>query len=162
MCVTQLFWALIISENTINFIININFKLILKLSFVNFQLSIGGKMGTNLILDKSTQFAIKIVKTYQYLKNDRKEYVMSKQLLKSGTSIGANMKEAIQAQSKKDFLSKTNIALKEASETEYWIDILMKTNYFNEKQNSLMDDCIEINKILQAIVKTTKNNLNMG
>ncbi|MCK4531142.1 MAG: four helix bundle protein [Candidatus Marinimicrobia bacterium] len=118
-------------------------------------------MERNLILDKSIQFAIKIIKAYQYLKNDRKEYVMSKQLLKSGTSIGANMKEAIQAQSKRDFLSKTNIALKEASETEYWIDILMKTGYFNERQNSLMADCIEINKILQSIVKTTKNNLNM-
>ena len=118
-------------------------------------------MGRNLILDKSIQFAINIIKAYQYLKDDRKEYVMSKQLLKAGTSIGANMKEAIQAQSKRDFLSKTNIALKEASETEYWIDILMKTGYFNEKQNSLMADCIEINKILQSIVKTTKNNFNM-
>jgi four helix bundle protein len=118
-------------------------------------------MGTNIILDKSIQFAIKIIKVYQYLRFDKKEYVMSKQLLKAGTSIGANMKEAIQAQSKKDFLSKMNIALKEASETKYWIDILMKTNYFNEKQNSLMVDCIEINKILQTIVKTTKKNLNI-
>ncbi|MEA2077699.1 MAG: four helix bundle protein [Candidatus Marinimicrobia bacterium] len=113
------------------------------------------------MLDKSIQFAIRIVKAYQFLQKEKKEYVMSKQLLKSGTSIGANMKEAIQAQSKKDFLSKTNIALKEASETEFWIDILIKTNYFNEKQSSLMTDCVEINKILQTIVKTTKKNLNM-
>ena len=87
---------------------------------------------------------------------------MSKQLLKSGTSIGANMKEAIQAQSKKDFLSKTNIALKEASESEFWIDLLMRTNYFDKNDNGLLNDCIELNKILQAIVKTTKNNLNMA
>ncbi len=86
---------------------------------------------------------------------------MSKQLLKSGTSIGANMREAIQAQSKKDFLSKTNIALKEASETEFWIELLIRTNYFNKNNQSLMDDCIEINKILQTIVKTTKKNLNI-
>jgi four helix bundle protein len=118
-------------------------------------------MGTNIILDKSIQFAIKIIKVYQSLRFDKKEYVMSKQLLKAGTSIGANMKEAIQAQSKRDFLSKTNIALKEASETEYWIDILIKTNYLDEKDNSLLNDCIEINKILQTIVKTTKKNLNM-
>ncbi|MEA2077884.1 MAG: four helix bundle protein [Candidatus Marinimicrobia bacterium] len=118
-------------------------------------------MGTNIILDKSIQFAIKIVKTYQYLCFDKKEYVMSKQLLKAGTSIGANMKEAIQAQSKKDFLSKTNIALKEASETEFWIELLTKTKYFNKADKSLMNDCVEINKILQTIVKTTKKNLNM-
>ncbi|MCK4812893.1 MAG: four helix bundle protein [Candidatus Marinimicrobia bacterium] len=119
-------------------------------------------MGTNPILNKSISFAIRIVKAYQYLQNDRKEYVMSKQLLKAGTSIGANMKEAIQAQSKRDFLSKTNIALKEASETEYWIEILMRTNYFGKETQSLMDDCIEINKILQTIVKTTKKNLNIN
>ncbi|MEA2077025.1 MAG: four helix bundle protein [Candidatus Marinimicrobia bacterium] len=118
-------------------------------------------MGTNLILDKSIEFAIRIVKTYQYLRFDKKEYVMSKQLLKAGTSIGANMKEAIQAQSKKNFLSKTNIALKEASETEYWIDILIRTDYLNQNANSLMNDCIEVNKILQSIVKTTKKNLNI-
>ena len=118
-------------------------------------------MGTNIILDKSIQFEIKIVKTYQYLCFDKKEYVMSKQLLKAGTSIGANMKEAIQAQSKKDFLSKTNIALKEASETEFWIELLTKTEYFNKEDKSLMNDCVEINKILQTIVKTTKKNLNM-
>lgn len=71
------------------------------------------------------------------------------------------MREAIQAQSKKDFLSKTNIALKEASETEFWIELLIRTNYFNKNNQSLMDDCIEINKILQTIVKTTKKNLNI-
>lgn len=71
------------------------------------------------------------------------------------------MREAIQAQSKKNFLSKTNIALKEASETEFWIELLIRTNYFNKNNQSLMDDCIEINKILQTIVKTTKKNLNI-
>ncbi|MBW6458380.1 MAG: four helix bundle protein [FCB group bacterium] len=116
-------------------------------------------MGTNIILEKSIRFSIDIINTYQYLQKVKKEYVISKQLLKAGTSIGANIKEAIQAQSKKDFLSKTNIALKEASETEYWIDILIKTNYLEKTNNNLLNDCTEILKILHNIVKTTKQNL---
>lgn len=84
---------------------------------------------------------------------------MSKQLLRLGTSIGANIREAIQGQSKRDFLSKMNIALKEASETEYWIELLIATNYINGRNgNSILEDCVEIKKILHAIVKTSKNN----
>ncbi|MCK4812694.1 MAG: four helix bundle protein [Candidatus Marinimicrobia bacterium] len=116
-------------------------------------------MGTNIILEKSFQFAIRIIKAYQYLCKTKKEFVLSRQLVKSGTSIGANIKEAMQAQSKRDFLSKMNIALKEASETEYWILLLMKTNYFDQNAQIFLDDCIEINKILQTIVKTTKSNI---
>ena len=82
----------------------------------------------NLIVLKSRDFAIRIIKLYQYLQQDKKEYVIAKQLLKSGTSIGANVKEAVRGQSKADFSAKMNIALKEASETEYWLDILHATD----------------------------------
>ena len=116
-------------------------------------------MSGNIIVEKSIQFAVKVVNACKTLQKDQKEYVMSKQLLKSGTSIGANIKEAIQAQSKKDFLSKINIALKEASEAEFWIDLLMRTKYFDKNDNGLLNDCIELNKILHTIVKTTKSNL---
>ena len=84
---------------------------------------------------------------------------MSKQLLRSGTSIGANIKEALQAQSKKDYLSKMNIALKEASETEYWLNLLIETKYIEKHLMSILEDCIELNKMLISIVKTTKNSL---
>lgn len=116
-------------------------------------------MAENLIVDKSFKFAIRIINLYKYLCEEKKEFVLSKQLLRSGTSIGANIKEAIQGQSKKDFLSKMNISLKEASETEYWIELLIATNYLNERDgNSILEDCVEIKKILHSIVKTSKNN----
>lgn len=116
-------------------------------------------MAENLIVDKSFKFAIRIINLYKYLCEEKKEFVLSKQLLRSGTSIGANVKEAIQGQSKKDFLSKMNISLKEASETEYWIELLIATNYLNERDgNSILEDCVEIKKILHSIVKTSKNN----
>ena len=85
----------------------------------------------NIIVVKSKDFAIRIVKLYKYLNKNKKEYVLSKQLLKSGTSIGANVKEAIRGQSKPDFYAKMNIALKEASETEYWLEILKETEYID-------------------------------
>jgi len=113
----------------------------------------------NIIVEKSIEFAVSIVYICRHLQKDHKEYVISKQLLKSGTSIGANVKEAIQAQSKKDFLNKTNIALKEASETEFWIDLLIRTHYLDKNAANLINECIEINKIIQTIVKTTKQNL---
>jgi len=109
----------------------------------------------NVILEKSKAFAIRIVRLYQYLCNEKKEFVLSKQVLRSGTSIGANVREAIRGQSKPDFLSKMNIALKEASETEYWLELLYETDYIDKKQyESIGNDCSEINKILIAIVKT--------
>lgn len=118
-------------------------------------------MGDRVVYDKSTAFAIRIIKLYKYLNEEKREFVLSKQLLRSGTSIGANVREANFAQSKKDFLSKMNIALKEVAESEYWIELLFKTEYINEKENeSINNDCIEIKKLLHAIVKTTKSNLN--
>ncbi len=111
----------------------------------------------NIIVEKSKSFAIRIVNAYKFLTNDRNEYVLSKQLLRSGTSIGANVKEAIRGQSKSDFYAKLNIALKEASETEYWLELLYKTDYINKQlYDSINSDCQEIIKILVSITKTQK------
>ena len=113
-------------------------------------------MESNIIVDKSKKFAIRIVNLYKFLVDNKKEYVLSKQLLRSGTSIGANVCEAIRGQSKADFGTKMNIALKEASETEYWLELLFQTDYLTETQyESIMADCKELNKILTTIVKTT-------
>lgn len=91
---------------------------------------------------------------------NQKEYILSAQLVRSGTSIGANVREAVQAQSRKDFLSKMNIALKEASETEYWLELLFESDYLTIQQyDSIQSDCSELNKILIKIVKSTKNSI---
>ena len=112
----------------------------------------------NVIITKSMDFAIRVVKLYQYLRRDKKEYVMSDQILRSGTRIGANLREGIYAQSKDDFISKMSIALKEASETEYWLELLFKTEYLNQEQyTSMMCDCGELAKILIATLKSTKS-----
>ena len=113
----------------------------------------------NTIVVKSKVFALRIIKAYQYLVKEKKEYVLSRQMLRSGTSIGANVKEAIRAQSKPDFIAKMSIALKEASETEYWIELLQDSGYLSPKSaSSLHTDCVELLKILTAIIKTTKEN----
>lgn len=112
----------------------------------------------NVIENKSLQFAIRIVRLYKFLCEEKKEYILSKQLLRAGTSIGANVTESQQAQSKPDFVSKISIALKEASETKYWIKLLGATEYLSENQtNSILDDCVEIEKILVTILKSAKN-----
>lgn len=112
----------------------------------------------NVIVEKSKLFAVRIVNLYKYLCSDKKEYVLSKQLVRSGTSIGANIHEAINAQSKADFTSKMNIALKEANETEYWLELLYKTEYLSLSQyENINADCSEICKILVSIVKTSKS-----
>ncbi|WP_440450399.1 four helix bundle protein [Ruminococcus bromii] len=112
----------------------------------------------NVIENKSFQFAIRIVRLYKFLCEEKKEYILSKQLLRAGTSIGANVTESQQAQSKPDFVSKVSIALKEASETKYWIKLLGATEYLSENQTkSILDDCVEIEKILVTILKSAKN-----
>ncbi len=112
----------------------------------------------NIIVTKSENFAVRIVNAYKYLTSEKNEYVMSKQLLRSGTSIGANVKEGIRGQSKPDFYAKFNIALKEASETEYWLEILYETNYMDEKlYESINSDCEEIIRLLVSITKTQNN-----
>jgi len=111
----------------------------------------------NIIEIKSFNFAVRIVNLYKYLTDKKKEYVLSKQLIRSGTSIGANVSEAEQAQSKPDFVSKMNIALKETSETKYWIKLLNATEFLSEKEsNSLLADCVELEKLLVSIIKSSK------
>lgn len=113
----------------------------------------------NPLLEKTISFAIRIVKCYQYLQNEKKEFVMSKQLLRCGTSIGANVHEAIYGQSRADFASKLNISLKEASETSYWIVILSRTGFLDEiLYKSIKYDLDEIIRILIASLKTTRKN----
>ena len=111
-------------------------------------------MKENIIKDKSFKFAVRIVNLCKFLRDEKKEYDISKQLCHSGTSIGANVREALRAVSKKDFANKMGIALKEASESEYWLELLYATKYLDKKQfESIIADCSEINKVLTAIVK---------
>ena len=109
----------------------------------------------NTILDKSFEFAVRIVKLYKYLTQEHKEYTMSKQLLKCGTSIGANVSEAQRGQSTADFAAKMNIALKEANETDYWLRLLFRSEYLTKQQfESLYKDNDELISILTAICRT--------
>ena len=137
-------------------------------------------MGKSLTAEKSFGFAIRIVRLYKILYERKefvlskqmlrsgtaigvvlKEFVLSKQMLRSGTAIGALLKEAEHAQSKADFISKVNIALKEANETEYWIMLLKETDYLSEKEyESIIEDCRELIKLTVSIVKTSKQNMN--
>ncbi len=111
----------------------------------------------SIVANKSYLFALEVIKTYKTLIQDKKEYVLSKQLLRSGTSIGANVNEAVCAQSKRDFVHKLSIALKEARETLYWLKLLYDSAYLNENIFiSLQEKCIEINKVLSSIILTTK------
>ena len=114
-------------------------------------------MKDNIIVNKSFDFALKIIDVYKYLNYSKKEYVLSKQLLRAGTSIGANVKESINAISKADFRNKMSIALKEADETEYWIELIIRSNIINEHfMKELLFDCKEICRILNSIVKNSK------
>ena len=114
----------------------------------------------NVIVKKSYAFAIRIIRLYQFLSQEKKEYILSKQLLRCGTAIGAMVKESEHAQSKADFLNKMNVALKEANETAYWLMLLKDTDYITIKQfESIHPDCSEILKLLASIVKSTKESL---
>ncbi|MCZ4693652.1 four helix bundle protein [Ancylomarina euxinus] len=118
-------------------------------------------MEKNLIQEKSYQFSIRIIKLYQYLKNEKKEYVLSKQILRCGTSIGANTEEAIGGSSQKDFVVKLNISYKEARETHYWLRLLKDTDYIDVVMfDSLIEDCESILKILYKIIETSRLNMN--
>lgn len=109
--------------------------------------------------EKTMAFAVRVVECVKYLQHDKSEYIMSKQMLRSGTSIGANVHEALYAQSKADFASKLSIALKEASETAYWLTILYRTFYISsESFSSLKTDVEEIIRIIIASLKTTRRN----
>lgn len=113
----------------------------------------------NLVQKKSFEFSLSIIQLYKKLQNER-EYIISKQLLRSGTSIGANIEEAIGGQSKKDFLSKISISLKEARETKYWLKLLAMSDITEINVTSHQEDIFELVNILSAIVKTTRSRLN--
>ena len=112
-------------------------------------------MKNNIAKEKSIKFAIRIINLYKYLTEEKKEFIISKQLLRSGTSIGSNIAESECAMSSKDFLAKIYIALKESNETLYWLELLYETEYLSEKEyNSVKSDCMELKKILRATTKT--------
>lgn len=113
----------------------------------------------SILLEKTLDFAARIVKLSEYLSKEKHESIISKQIIRSGTSIGANANEAIYGVSKADFIAKLQISLKETAETEYWLRLLIKTDYLTEQEgNSLLNDCLEIKKILVSTLKTSKNN----
>ncbi|MGN0616896.1 four helix bundle protein [Ruminococcus flavefaciens] len=113
----------------------------------------------NPLLDKSLAFAARIVKLYQYLVKEKNESITSKQIIRSGTSIGANANEAAYGVSPADFIAKMQIALKETAETEYWLRLLILTDYIERSHGeSMLNDCLEIKKILTASLKTAKEN----
>ena len=120
-------------------------------------------MQNNVVLEKSFDFAVRIVRLYRYLAKTKNEFVLSKQLLRSGTSIGANVTEANEAFSRNEFAYKMSIALKKCSESSYWIELLYRTDYLTEQQySSVMSDCVELKRLLTVIVKTAKMNLKPG
>ena len=114
-------------------------------------------MSESIVYQKAYSFAIEIVKLYKHLSTDKREFILSKQLLRSGTSIGANVNEAISSESKRDFVHKLGIALKEARETSYWLTLLKDSEFINIEQFSpLNDNCNSLIKILSSIIITTK------
>lgn len=116
-------------------------------------------MKENVVKNKSLEFALRIVKLFQYLSDTKKEYVLSKQLLRSGTAIGALVRESEHAESKADFIHKLSIALKEANESDYWIELLYRAGYLVESEyQSLFSDLDEIIRLLVSIIKTSKAN----
>ena len=111
----------------------------------------------NLVVDKSLDFAVRIVNLYKFLCSEQKEYILSKQLLRSGTSVGANIAESQNAQSSNDFISKMSIARKELSETIYWLKLLNRTDYISEKAfDSVYSDAKELYRIISSIIKTSE------
>lgn len=116
----------------------------------------------NILIEKTIDFAARIIKLNKYLADEKKEYIISKQIIRSGTSIGANINEAQYGNSKADFVAKLHIALKETAETEYWLRLLLKSEYIDDKMaESLLDDCLEIKRILIASINTAKGNANI-
>ena len=115
-------------------------------------------MKENILIDKSISFAARIIKLSQYLTKNKKETIISKQIVRSGTSIGANINEANYGQSKADFIAKMHIALKETAETEYWLRLLVVSEYITDEEGkSLLNDCLEIKRILISSINTAKS-----
>jgi len=119
------------------------------------------EMRENVVKNKSFEFAIRVVRLYQFLVSDKKEFVLSKQLLRSGTSVGAMVRESEHSESKADFIHKLSIAQKEINETIYWLELLKATDYLTQEQfESINNDAVEIIKLITTIIKTTKSNIN--
>ena len=117
-------------------------------------------MKENIIKNKSFDFAIRIIKLFQYLQKEKNEYILSKQLLRSGTSVGAMVRESEHAESKADFVHKMAIAQKEINETIYWLELMKATDYLNQTQfETINNDALEIIRLITSIIKTTKTNL---
>lgn len=115
----------------------------------------------NAIRNKSFDFAVRVVNLFKYLQENKKEFVMSKQLLRSGTSIGANVREAERGESKADFIHKMAIAQKECNETEYWLELLYATQFLSKSEfESMQSNIVEIGKMITSSIKTAKKNLN--
>lgn len=115
-------------------------------------------MSKSIVKEKSFAFAVRIVKLYKFLCDEKKEFALSKQALRSGTSIGANVREALCAESRADFVHKLHVALKETSETSYWLELLLAGEFISKRQfDSISADCEELLKMLTAIIKTTKS-----
>lgn len=120
-------------------------------------------MKKNIIREKTFAFALRIVKLHRFLNKEKREYVLSKQLLRSGTAVGALVREAEQAESKADFIHKMAIALKEANETDYWIELLFQSEIINQKEcEFIKPDAVELIKVLTSIIKTSKQHKNEG
>ncbi|MEM7548737.1 MAG: four helix bundle protein [Bacteroidota bacterium] len=114
-------------------------------------------MKENLIQEKSFVFAVRIIKMYQHLTSEKKEFILTKQVLRSGTSIGANIEEALGGSSKKDFTAKLRISYKECRETKYWLRLLNETGYLNKEEfQSIFNDCDELGKLLYSIINNIK------
>jgi len=114
----------------------------------------------NIIKEKSFAFAIRVIKMYNFLKENKKEFILSKQLMRSGTSIGAMVREAINAETSKDFIHKLSIAQKECDETCYWLELLKEVNYISEKEFiSIYNDTVELLKIIRSIIIKSKQKL---
>ena len=115
-------------------------------------------MKNNAILENSKLFALRVIRLYKYLTEHKREFILSRQLLRSGTSIGANVREAVRGHTRPDFYAKLNIALKEADESAYWLELLYESNYIDKKQfESIHNDCNEVISLLVAITKTQYN-----
>ena len=110
------------------------------------------------LIDKSKEFALQIIKVCNSVKSAKKESVLTNQLIRSGTSIGANIREAFYAHGKADFIAKLQIALKECSESEYWLELLIESGYYDD--NLILEQCIEVKKLLIASINTAKDNIN--
>lgn len=117
-------------------------------------------MKQSILKDKSKAFALRVIRLYKYLCEEKKEYILSKQMLRSGTSVGANIAEAFYGQSEADFVSKLSIAQKETSETMYWLDLLHESDYLKQKEfNSVYSDAEELMKLLTSSIKTVKEKI---